>query len=467
MAQEKLSLETLLSTSSGKSFLFLGREGIFTKEETARFLKKYNITMTNNYEEGVVGIVEYHRLNPVEEDISNMAYDNNIPLYKLVDFEKLLSEGINDNEILMGIKLSNDQERIFRLLGNENIKEELFVKLLMLYEWHAEEEDDRNDRDTIMYTLRRYIDIKPNEADLLYSYLTLRRLATEATDPKLLLALIGFPNFEFLIRGKEKVTLRETVARNEYLDKEVIGKLVSLRDEKVNIALACNGSVELSLLQNLLVKNSEKINEALATNENIDDKIFNTLLTKEDKVIQLLLLSQSINAERLSLVDAQGLDERLFATIGANECLECDVIDDLISRENKELICHLAENETLSVVQLENIYARGIVPSFEYLALNPSSSADMLNMLYKKYNKLEIHIALAHNKSTPEYILRAMFAKDEFEINKGLATNASLPMELLDILKVDTRLQNYLAENPIFIQEYETVLDYDKKAVQF
>jgi len=460
-------LETLLSSSEGKSFLFLGREGIFTKVETARFLKKYNITITNNYEEGIVGVVEHHQLNPVEEDISNMAYDNNIPLYKLSDFEKLLSEGINDDEILMGIKLSNDQERIFRLLGNENIKEELFVKLLMMYEWHDEEEDDRNDRDTIMYTLRRYIDIKPNEADLLYSYLTLRRLATEATNPKLLLALISFPNFEFLIRGKEKVTLRETVARNEHLDKEVIGKLVSLRDEKVDIALACNGSVELWLLQNLLSKNSEKINEALATNENIDDMIFNTLLTKEDKVIQLLLLSQPINAERLSFVDAQGLDKMLFATIGANEFLQSDVIDKFISRENEELICHLAENHTLSIVQLKNIYARGIISCFKYLAMNPANSADMLEMLYEKYNELEIRIALAHNKNTPEHILRTIFSLDEFEINKGLAANVSLPMELLDMLKVDTRLQNYLAENPIFIQEYETVLDYDKKAVQF
>jgi len=467
MAQEKPSLETLLSSSEGKSFLFLGREGLFTKDELVRFLKKYDISMTKNYEEGVVATIEHSSLNPVEEDISNMAYDDQVPLYKLVDFEKLLSEGINDDEILMGIKLSNDQDRIFRLLGNENIKEELFVKLLTMYEWHDEEEDDRNDRDAIMYTLRRYIDIKPNEADLLYSYLTLRRLATEATNPKLLLALIGFQNFEFLIRGKEKVTLRETVARNEHLDKELVSKLVSLRDKKVDVALACNGSVALPLLQSLLAKNSEKINEALSTNDNIDDEIFNALLAKEDKVIQLLLLSQSINSERLVLIDAQALDSKLFATIGANECLESDVIDKLINRDNEELIHHLAGNATLSVVQLENIYAKGMVSSFEYLAINPAASVEMLEMLYKKYDESTIRIALAHNKSTPEAILRVLFERDEFEIYKSMASNSSLPMELLDILKVDTRLQNELAENEIFVKEYETVLDYDKKAVQF
>ena len=467
MAQKKPSLETLLSSSEGKSFLFLGREGIFTKEEIARFLKKDGISMTKYLVEGVVATIEHSSLNPVEEDISNDAYDAKIPSFSLEAFEKLLSDGINDDEILMGIKLSNDQDRIFRLLGNENIKEELFIKLLMMYEWHDEEEDDRNDRDTIMYTLRRYIDIKPNEADLLYSYLTLRRLATEATNPKLLLALIAFQNFEFLIRGKEKVTLRETLARNAYLDKEVISKLVSLRDKKVDVALACNPSVELSLLQSLLAKESVKINEALSTNENIDNEIFNALLAKEDKVVQLLLLSQSINAERLVLVDAQGLDAKLFATIGANECLESDVIDELINRDNEELIYHLAANDILSVAQLENIYAKKIVSSFEYLAVNPACSVEMLEMFYDKYSESAIRIALAHNKSTPEAILRALFARDEFEIYQSMASNASVPLELLDILKVDTRLQNELAENEIFVKEYETVLDYDKKAVQF
>jgi hypothetical protein len=88
-------------------------------------------------------------------------------------------------------------------------------------------------------------------------------------------------------------------------------------------------------------------------------------------------------------------------------------------------------------------------------------------MLYEKYDESEIRIALAHNKSTPEAILRALFERDEFEIYKSMASNSSLPMELLDILKVDTRLQNELAENEIFVKEYEIVLDYDKKAVQF
>jgi hypothetical protein len=318
-----------------------------------------------------------------------------------------------------------------------------------------------------MYTLKRYIDIKPNEADLHYSYLTLRRLATEAINPRLLQALIRFPNFDFLIRGKEKVTLRETVARNIHLDKEVIMKLVNLRDKKVDIALASNEVVELSLLQTLLAKEDTDIYESLATNTSIDNALFVELLKKEDSIVQRLLLYQTIDSMRLELVDKQALSTVLYATIGANEHLSHEVIDMLIDRKNAILLSHLAGNNTLTYEQLEKIYKKGIKDSFQYLAINSASSIKMLEMLYSCYDEEQIRLALAVNRSTPKNILRALFSRDELQINRCLASNGSIPLDILDILKVDTRLQNELAENPILIKGYETVLDYDKKAVQF
>jgi len=468
MAYDKPSLETLLSTSEGNSFLFLGREGLFTQEEIARFLKKYKISMTQNFEEGVVAVVEHHQLNPVEDDISNMAYDAQIPLYKLVDFEKLLSHGINDDELLMGIKLANDQGRVFRLLGNANISNTLFVKLLSMYEWDDEEEDNREDRDTIMYTLRRYISIKPNEEDLLYSYLTLRRLATEASDPKLLLALIGFPNFEFIVRGKEKVSLRETIARNKNVDNEVIQKLISLRDAKVEVALASNKSVPVKVLEVFAKKNSQKLNEALASNRQINDSIFDLLLAKEQSAVELLLLCQPINMKRVVQVEKIVLDDALLSILGANEKLDEDVVWHLSNGDNLLLLEHLSSNVSLSADILVKIYEKKLDSTMSNLARNASVPVSNLEDMYEAYAEdHEIMVALGHNASLPVPILKALFSRDDLEINKGLATNASLPMELLDILKVDTRLQNYLAQNPVFIKEYETVLDYDKNAVQF
>ena len=467
MAQEKPSLETLLSTSAGKKFLFLGREGIYTKDEIARFLKKYNITMTQNNEEGVVGIVEHHQLNPVEEDISDAAYEKKIPLYKLSGFEKFFSKNLNSDELLMGIKLGNDQDRIFRLLGSADIEEELFLKLLEMYEWDEDEEDNTKDRDVVMSTLRRYIKIKPNEEDLLYSYLTLRRLATEATNPKVLHALLSYPNYSFLVRGKAKTTLRETVAKNLYIDKDVITKLVRLRDEKVDVAMVGNPALSLDLLQKLAAKERMDINEAMATNPNIDDMLFEKLLSKEEKTVQLLLLSQTIDSKRLELIDTFALSKDIFATLGANEQLSEDVINTLIQREELSMLKNLCSNETLSSGQIEQLYNKGIAETYTALARNVKTAVMILETLYENYHEqIDMLVSLAYNKCTPEGILRALYEKDLFKINQALATNAALPMELLDILKVDTRLQNELAQNEIFVKEYEAVFEYDGNAIR-
>ena len=461
------TLLTLLENSSNKSFLFLGRETLFTADEIKRFLKKYHITYTNTYTDSVVVSIEHASLNPVEEDISNTVYDLAVPSFSLVEFETVMSEFINDDELLMGIKLSNDQNRIFRLLGNPHLSENLFLKLLSMYEWKVEEEDNREDRDTIMYTLKRYIDIKPNEADLLYSYLTLRRLAMEATNPKLLLVLIGFQNFEFLIRGKEKVTLREVIARNENLDKNLIKKLIGLRDKKVDVALAGNKTVGIDDLVYLLDKDRHDIYVALAFNTMISTEIFNRLLEKDTKVIQGLLFSQLIDSIRLQTIQKKVTDVAILATLGANTALEKNVIKTLLRYNDEALVCNLAENESLTSENLEMIYSKNIEESFSYLAVNPSSPIWLLESLYQSYDTQVVRCALAHNKSTPEAILRALFDRNDFEIYQHMASNASLPLELLDILKVDTRLQNELAKNDIFVKAYEIVLDYDKKAVQF
>jgi len=462
----KPTLEELLASEGEKKILILGREEIFTHKEIARFLKKHQTTMTLDYEEGLAATIEHAKLNPVEEDISNLAYENAVPDYKLSVLEKLISETMNDDELLMGIKLANDQNRIFRLLGNAQFSDALFVKLLGLYEWDDEEEDSREDRDVIMYTLRRYIDIKPNEEDLLYSYLTLRRLATEATDPNLLEAMISFPNFEFLVRGREKVTLRESIARNRYVNKNVIAKLIAKREKKVDVALAGNPMVPVEYLEKFLSQNEEAVDKALASNRNINDSMFEALAGKSDAVIELLLVWQKIDKKRLDL--SKNLNEALFALIGANEQLEEDVIDLLLQSDSPLLLEHLSENPTLSANVLEKIYNMNLPNTLEKIVKNPATSVEVLEKVYASHKDDHyILVSLAYNDSLPANILEALYQKDDFEINKGLATNASLPMAYLDVLKVDTRLQNYLSQNKVFISEYETVLDYDKNAVQF
>jgi len=347
----KQTLPELLASSADKKFLFLGREGTFTQDEIARFLKRYHITATSEYEEGVVGVVEHHSLNPLEEDISCMAYDQGIPLFKLHNFEKLLSSQINDDELLMALKLGNDQARILRLLGNESLSDTLFVKLLMMYAWHEEEEDDRDDRDVIMYTLRRFIAIKPNEEDLLYSSLTLKRLAREADNPRLLEALIRFPNFTFLQKGKSKITLRESIATNPHVDKELIERLISLRDAGVDMYLAANTSTPLDVLEKYAQRDEEEINQSLASNPRINEALFTALLGKKSEtVVQLLLWYQPVTLNRYRQIEKQMKNEILFAYLGDNETIDTAVVDILLDSHNQSLLVNVQRSVNIAEV---------------------------------------------------------------------------------------------------------------------
>lgn len=452
MIKEKPTLTQLLETSPGKKLLFLGREGIFTAQEIARFLRTYDMTMTSEYEEGVVGVVEYHTLNPVEEDISCLAYDDGVPLFKLLEFEKLLSEGIHDDELLMAVKLGNDQERIFRLLGNAHISDALFVKLLGMYQWHEEEEDDRQDRDVIMYTLRRYIRIKPNEEDLLYSPLTLKRLALEATDPRLLQVLIRFPNITFLQKGRQKITLQESIATNPHIDKAVAARLKILRKEGVDICLAANVSTPPEVLRTYAMRDEEKVNQSLASNPAIDEALFTLLLDKSDAVAELLLGYQPISMQRYAQLKERVNDETLFAVLGENTQIAAEVLETLVETTNATLLVKLAANESLEGRLLQRIYDRGVEESYPHLAINPSTPPALLEALYGEYpDSMPILKALAYNPSTPVYILEALYEKEEFELTKGIAANASTPLEILNILKIDTRLRNELTTNATFV----------------
>jgi len=368
---------------------------------------------------------------------------------------------IKDDELIMAIKLSNDQERIVGLLADDNISDELFVRLLMMYDWHDEEDDDRNDRDVISYTLRRYISIKPHEQDLLYSYLTLRRLATQSQDAKLLLALISLPNFEFILRAKQNTSLRECIAKNPFIDFNAIDKLIHLRSKNIDMALAKNPAVPLSVLEVFAKRNDSELNKALATNTQIDKKLFKALLNKDEEVVSLLLYWQKIDIERLGIIEKLALDSEIFAILGANENLESAVIAKLLTINNISLLVHLSANKTLSSLDLERIYKLENPKTFSSLAENLNTPISLLESLYENYSEdMDILFSLSKNTATPEYILRSLFDKDIFALKQGLATNSSVPLDILDILQVDTRLRIELSENERFVNKVNIILDY-------
>lgn len=454
---KKQDLKTLLESSTGKKILFLGKEGVYTVQESNRFLKRHKLTRVKGIEEGIVASVEHHRLNPVEEMISEDAYVRKIPAYKLEEFERLISENINDDEILMAIKLTNDQARVLRMIENPDISDTLFVKLLKMYEWHKEEEDNNDDRSVVIATLTRYIDVTPAERDQLYSTLTLKRLVREATDPKLLHALISFPNYEFKQKNKGKISLYELIATSHSLDQEVTKRLLSLHDTRVDMYLAANPAIDLEQLKKFALREEQALYEALASNENIDDSLFELLLGKGDDVVRLLLWYQLIGPKRYEIILQKLNGSSMFSEIGKNPHIEYDVMQSLIERDDINLLENIAANKSVTTDLLETLYKKQLDATFLALAANPNLPIVILKTLYKKFkdDTMMMH-QIASNPNTPEPILRELYERDVVEINKGLASNSSTPIEILDILKIDTRMRNALTKNEVFIKYHNT-----------
>jgi len=430
-----------LEQLKNQKLLFLGRSTLFSDTEISNFLAQHDIEFSRSYEDNDY-IVEHRMINPVEEELSNQAYEAGATFYKMEEFEETMSASLDTNSILMAIKLSHDSKRIQRMLANEYISDELFIKLLNLYQWEEESfGDSAGDRDILTFTLKRFLRLKPNEVDLYYSPLSLHKLAKESQNEALLLALINFPEVSFLQKDKSKITLREALAQSPYITSKIAKKLLSFRDENTAFFIAINEAVELDILK-ALYERSQTINQALASNGSIDDELFNKLLDEHE----ILSKYQFISSERYDLL--KNLPNALII-LSTNSKLDSNVVEMLLNTQEEAILQNLLLNSNLTPHQIEALYAQNSPNLHPAIAQNPKTSHKILEVLYRLQSS-EVNIALALNPSTPIFILEELFKQEQFEINRSLAANPSTPLEILNILKIDTRLRNELTHNKTF-----------------
>ena len=438
----------MLNELKDKKVLLLGRSTLFSDIEIINFLSNYNIDSSRDFSQELDVIIESRSINPIEDNISNDAYDRGIKIYKLHKLEEEMSRLLDENSTLMAIKLGSDMDRLDRLLSNEYISDNLFIKLLNIYEWEESEfGDSSRDRDIFIHTLTRFLHIKTNERDLLYSPLSLLKLIKESDNPELLLALISFPKVPFLQKNRSKLTIKEAIAQSPYIDKKITKKLLSFKDNHIDFFLASNPNISLDILNFLYDKNIDDINRALASNISIDNKLFIKLLEKEPDI---LLQYQPINLDRYNLAFGEAKAITSDKILSINKLLEPKVIEILVSKDIEDVDNNILLNYNISQEIIEKIYNKQNPSLYKNIALNPSTPIDILEKLYK-INSYDINIRLSYNTSTPHQILEKLFELDDFEISKGLASNESLDIELLNILKIDTRLRNELTSNQKFV----------------
>ncbi len=434
--------------SYGKSILFLGRVHSLTKEEIEIFLEKFDITYTDTLNENVKMVIESTIISPLEEEIAYEAYKKKIPSFKTEEFEKLYALKLNSDSILMSLKLSNNQDRLFRLLRNNHLEDRLFIKLFRMYDWGEDGlfESSENMEVCTLFAKRFYKKDRFDPATF-HSPISIFEIAIISKDADVLEALFTLPQISVKQsrRGdKRPVNIKEALATNEYINSKTLDRLLRLDDRGVDYFLAQNSLLDESIASRLLSRADADTKIALSLNKNLSDSIFEELL-KENFLLPYLLFAQKIDRVRFSKL------KELHHNIGANENLSHDVIELLIEKKDIQTLQMLSSNNTLGSEHLQKLYELKLFELFPYLASNKNLPINILKELYTK-NDFEIDKAIAINKNATKEMLEELYNRDVFEINEHLALNESTKIEHLQQLQLDTRLMNNLKDNRTFTE---------------
>ena len=439
-------IEEAFKAAKGKSILFLGRLKNFTQEEVTIFLKQYDATFTSELDENVAVVIESTMLTPPEEDISYTVYKQKLPTFRLDMFETLYAEKITPDSLLMALKLSNDQDRLIRLLKNEAFDKSLYLKLFKLYDWRGEgvHESDENRDVTTTFVKRFYNPEQFMDPAMVYSPITLMSIVAESEDAEVLDAMLTMPHYEIKVSKGEKrpKTLKEMIAINPCASYETLTQLSRFKNQGIDYFLVHNDTLSHTLQTSIYERANGDIKVMLAQNENLSDELFEKLLEEEEVIVQNLLVYQKMNIARLE----KSKDSKVFEVLGENEHI-VEILPQLLEMDNLPLQRRLASNPMVQTADLESIYARYHDKVTADLCSNPNLSTIMIETFAKEGRYDEI---LAANPSTPTNILVAYFDQADETLNMALASNESLPIAYLQQFQLDPLLMNTLSNNETF-----------------
>ncbi len=417
------------------------------KEELQKFVEKKGFNFATNYENQDIALVVLSSLiTPYEEELSYELYDKKIPDCSLAEFESFFAKTLKPNSLLMSLKLSKNQERLIAFLKSKAIDDELFLKLIKLYDWGGAGifESDEN-RDIALAFINRFFTrrLHFNHNDIAHSPATLLDIALTSSNVAALKALFTMPNHTINIKeldGMKPKSIKEALALNSALDEELRKLLLNLRDERVDNFLSLNPTLTPMQQELLFQRGSKQTKINLSKNQNLDKELFKKLLQEDEEIVQTLLFSQEITLDIFEL-----LDSKYYPILAQSSTIAA--IKDRLLGYSKEIDLILASNALLKKEELEKLYKQYQDEAILALSKNPHTPKELLEKFYNLKDKTII-LHLASNPNTPEYIIDELYNKNSYEINKALAKNPALKDEYIEFFKLDNELITIMSQVP-------------------
>ncbi|MFZ5374634.1 MAG: hypothetical protein ACOZBX_03735 [Campylobacterota bacterium] len=401
---------------SGKSVLLLGKTRSLSEEEFTRLLRLHGIEWVRMPASEVALALEGRMMNPYEQAESARLYaEGNIAVEALEPLEAWLCHSIEPNRLLMSLKLSKNQERLVDFLANPYITDELFFKLLGLYDWQNEGlfDNDRNRDVTAAIIGRFYADPEKNH-NVQYAMSGLAHLIERYGTHELIGAVAAL----------------SPIAKE--LDFPVDRSVAGILD-----AMALHPRTPLDVLRKLLLSRAA----LLARREPL---VLETELMGRGDVDELLARNPTLSAEGRAV-----LMERFPDCIARNALLSGELFEKLRGAFATEL----AANPSLDDAMQDTLMDTDDTAVLQSLAANPSLALRHAAALMDagRYDEF-----LASNPSLPGGFLERLYGSYDPKVHGHLAANPATPIELLYQLSLDRRFERAVKTNPAFGRHIQT-----------
>lgn len=402
----------------GKSILLLGKTRALNVEEFDTLLKLHKIVRVGSYTDDVSLIIEGRMMNPYEQAEAARLYEtHNAPIVELSLVEEWLCRSIEPNRLLMSLKLSRNQERLVDFLQNPYITDELFFKLLKLYDWQNEGlfDNDTNRDVTAAIIGRFYVDLDRNH-NVQYAMSGLAHLIERYGNRELIRAIAELPPIAKELKNP--------------CDRSLSGVLD---------AMALHSDTDESVLH-LLIKERAKL---LAHREPLG--LERELLVLKDEEINAIL---SQNAT-LSKEGADILEYDYPHLIASHTVLTQERFERLIGGYPR----YLAANPTLTAFMQQRLAALEDESVSRSLASNTSTVSTILEQFYADGRFMP---QLASNASLSSKKLEELSMSHDAEVLSALAANTATPIDVLYQLSLDRRFERSVKTNPAFGRHIQT-----------
>ncbi|MEA2100939.1 MAG: hypothetical protein U9P72_12510 [Campylobacterota bacterium] len=354
-----------LEDLKNKKIVMFGKSRAFRSDEFQSQMKYHNIEILKEYSDEVIVVVEGKMMTPYEQIASENLYEDEKPNYITIDLlEDELAKHIDSDTLLMSLKLSHDKERLKDFITNSTISDELFFRLIKLYNWGGEDffENDDNRDVSASFILRFYENIERNH-NIQFATTGFIHLVAQTKDLNVLKVISDLKPLKFHPKIKLAITM------SIYCDENMQRRFFNSGDEKVIEALSFNKNLDINLVKEFLKEN--KFCENIAHSIELNDELFMLL----DNYKLFLASNESLNLEMQEKLLAKR-DEKIDLALSTNDNLDEKIIKTLLSYENGDIEVLIYEN-----------------------------SATPVSILEEAYKNQKYHLSLAKNENTPIDIL--------------------------------------------------------------